>query len=93
MAKQHSVTMNVNRTMKLISNNMRYFRERVALDTSFQSESRWEEKQATAYMTSLITGMAPSKIVVANIKECMDNCEPESKDYEYYNDWHQKGFV
>jgi hypothetical protein len=92
MAKQHSVTVALNRTMKLISTNMRYFRERVALDTSFQSESRWEEKQATAYMTSLITGMAPSKIVVANIKECMDKCMVESKDYEYYNDWLQKGF-
>lgn len=87
-----NVTVLVNRTMQLISENMRYFRDRVALDLSFQSESRWEDKQSSAYMTSLITGMAPSKIIVANIKECMDKCIEGSKDYEYFKGWFDQGF-
>lgn len=92
MSKQFNLTVSTNRTLKLISEVTRYFRQRVALDLAFQSESRWEEKQSTSYMTSLITGMAPSKIVVANIPECLNKCVEGSNDYDYFKKWQDKGF-
>lgn len=92
MTKRFSVTVSKNRTMKLISEATRYFRKRVALDLSFQSESRWDEKQSSIYMSSLISGRAPSKIIVANIDECLKNFVEDSKDFDYFNDWKQKDF-
>ena len=81
-----------NRTLKLVSEPTRYFRQHVALDLSFQSESRWDDKQMSKYMTSLITGKAPSKIIVAHVESCLDACIEGSKDWEYYNKWALKEF-
>lgn len=66
---------------------MGQFFKKTALDKSFQSDARWDAKQKTRYITSLINNMAPSKIVVANTKECLDRCDGEKYDFEYFQKW------
>ena len=72
---------------KLTSPFVRDLKNRTALDLAFQSEQRWDDNQKTKYVTSLVTGMAPSKIVIANIKECLENSDAGSYDYDYFNKW------
>lgn len=92
MAKQYNVAMYRNGEMKLISENARVFRDEVALDLSFQSEGRWPIAQASEFMRSLVTGMATSKLIVANIQDCMDNCDEDSNDYAYFKFWADQGY-
>ena len=66
---------------KLTSLFIRDLKKRTARDDSFQSEGRWDQKQKIKYITSLVTGMAPSKIVIANIKKCLENAETDSYDF------------
>jgi hypothetical protein len=72
---------------KLTSPFIRDLKNRTALDLAFQSEQRGDNNQKTKFISSLVTGMAPSKIVIANIKECLNNCEPGSYDYKHFNKW------
>ena len=83
----------VNTDHLLTSPFITYLRKRTALDLAFQSEERWEHSDKSNFITSLITGMAPSKIVVANNKACMDNSESGSDDYNYFHDWHSQGYI
>lgn len=69
-----------------------YLKDRTALDLAFQSESRWDLAQRIKFIVSLITGMAPSKIVICDIKECMSKCDVESYDYMYFKHWHDQGY-
>ena len=57
---------------------IRRLRASTALDLAFQSEERWDDFKKTSFITSLITGMAPSKIVIANIDACIENLNPLS---------------
>lgn len=82
-----------NQDHQLTGTFIRDLKQRTALDLSFQSEQRWDDKQKTKYMTSLVAGMAPSKIIVANIKECLDCAEPGSADYDYFNSWFKQGYT
>lgn len=82
----------VDRALKLVSEPIMYLRSRVALDESFQSEERWKAKDKTYYITSLITGQAPSKIIIAHIENCMSACKEGTRDWEYYKKWHDLGF-
>ena len=36
--------------------------------------------------------MAPSKIVIANIKECLENSDVGSYDYDYFNKWYKLNY-
>lgn len=74
------------------STEIRDLKNTTALDLSFQSRGRWDSAQERAYITSLITGMAPSKIVIASLEDCADNCEHRSEDYKYFKAWLDKGF-
>ena len=70
---------------------IRRLRRYTALDLAFQSEERWDDLKKTNYITSLITGMAPSKIVVANIDACIKNLNPAGDEYaedlKYFTNW------
>jgi HNH endonuclease len=92
MSNRYCAAVYVDRSLKLISEPARYFRKKVALDLSFQSESRWSDTDSSAYMRSLIMGKGASKVVVANIQECMEKCIEESHDYEYFKFWADQGF-
>ena len=78
---------------KLTSPFIRDLKNRTALDLAFQSEERWDDNQKTKFISSLVTGMAPSKIVIANIKECLNNSEPGSHDYDYFNKWFKLAYA
>ena len=71
-------------------------RASTALDLAFQSEERWDDFKKRCYITSLITGMAPSKIVVANIDACIKNLNPADDEYKddlkYFESWKALGF-
>lgn len=70
---------------------IRRLRRYTALDLAFQSEERWDEYKRSNFVTSLITGMAPSKIVVANIDACIENLNKNDEEYaedlKYFTDW------
>lgn len=74
------------------SSEIRDLKNTTALDLSFQSRGRWDLPQERLYINSLITGMAPSKIVIASLEDCANNCDVESADYRYFNSWIEKGF-
>ena len=71
-------------------------RASTALDLAFQSEERWDAFKKESFITSLITGMAPSKIVVANIDACIKNLNPLDDEYKddlkYFESWKALGF-
>jgi hypothetical protein len=67
-------------------------RKKTALDLSFQSSARWPYEAKIAYVTSLITGMAPSKIILCDIKQCKANCIEGSEDWKYFDFWDQLGY-
>jgi hypothetical protein len=76
----------------LTSSLVRDLKKLTALDLSFQSEQRWDLEQKSKYISSLILGMAPSKVIICNISECLKNSQPDSWDFIYFNNWKQKGF-
>ena len=67
----------------------------LGLDESFQAsdDSRWDEDEKSSYITSLITGMAPSKFIFCDVEKCLKHAkETESKsDIEYFKYWLDKG--
>ena len=95
-----SVTSCRNFEYSLLSDKMAAFKKKTGLDWSFNRISFldgcyygcWDTKQQTRYITSLITGQAPSKIIVANIKECLEHTIEGSIDYMYFSRWLEEGF-
>ena len=73
---------------------MSVFPSRVALDVSFNRSACWDPKLQTRYVTSMIKGMAPSPIVVANIADCLETIahEEDSLDYIYFKRWMDAGY-
>ena len=67
----------------------------LGLDKSFQAseDSRWNEDEKSSYITSLITGMAPSKFIFCDVEKCLKHAkETESKsDVEYFKYWLDRG--
>ena len=49
-------------------------RSKVYLDLAFQSSARWPELQKILFMFNLICGLAPSKLILADIKTCLKYC-------------------
>jgi hypothetical protein len=76
----------------LTTPKIKNLKSKVALDMSFNSPERWKAREKTNYVTSLVMGMAPSKIVIANIKKCMSKFNKDSPDYAYYKKWLDRGF-
>lgn len=76
----------------LTSATVRDLKSTTALDFAFQSEGRWGQQEKTNYITSLILGMAPSKIVICNINSCLKASEQDSYDYHYFYEWSKKGY-
>lgn len=64
---------------------------KIMVDLAFQAnkDSRWSEDQKSEYITSLICGMAPSQIVLADVDSCLKYAiEQESHaDIEYFTYW------
>lgn len=87
----NNVTVSINKEYALSSDKMKAFYTQVGLDLSFNSEERWDLAQATRYTTSLVTGMAPSKIIVANIDVCIDPTLEGSSDRDYFQSWLNQG--
>ena len=73
-----------NNEHNLTSTAIRDLKNTTALDLSFQSEGRWDMDHKSKFMSNLILGMAPSKIVVADVNKCLEVCETGSYDYEYF---------
>lgn len=86
-----NVTQSVSKEYKLCSEKMANFKEKIGLDLSFQSEARWSDEQKSAYVSSLITGMAPSKIIIANVDLCLETSVEDSLDYLYFKKWKDGG--
>lgn len=87
-----NVAVGINYEYSLTSDKLKTFYNKVGLDLSFNSSERWPETQAIEYMTNLVRGMAPSKIIVANVQECLNLCSEDSLDYVYFKGWHDAGF-
>jgi 5-methylcytosine-specific restriction endonuclease McrA len=90
--KQNSVTVGINKEHPLVSDFMSLFKSKVGLDLSFNRQESWEEKQRSKYLSSLVSGQAPSKIIVANIEECLSLTLEGTLDYQYFKHWQDLGF-
>lgn len=77
----------------LTSTTIRDLKKSTALDLAFQSEGRWENTDKTKYITNIVLGRAPSKIVVADIKACLKSAEPNTYDFEYFFNWSKEHFI
>ena len=80
------------RQVSLSSGVIASLRSRVALDLSFQSLSRWPDLFKGKYIASLLMGMAPSKIVLANIQKCKEQHAEGTAEWEYFDKWQKAGF-
>lgn len=76
----------------LTSSTVRDLKTTTALDFAFQSEGRWGPSEKTNYISSLVLGMAPSKIVICNISSCLKAAEQDSYDYHYFYNWFKQGY-
>ena len=90
--KQNAITVGLNKEYPLVSDFLTTFRGKTGLDLSFNRLGCWEPKQRTKFVTSLILGQAPSKIIVANVDECLALCLEGTLDYEYFKRWQDMGF-
>jgi 5-methylcytosine-specific restriction endonuclease McrA len=87
----NNVTVYINKDYPLNSDKMFNFKNKIGLDLSFQSEARWDPKQKSDFITSLIKGMAPSRIIIANIESCLEESVEDSLCYNYFTDWLNRG--
>jgi len=87
----NNVTVYINKDYPLNSDKMFNFKNKIGLDLSFQSEERWDPKQKSEFITSLIKGMAPSRIIIANIESCLEEAVEDSLCHNYFSDWLNRG--
>jgi hypothetical protein len=92
MSKHKNVTVCRNREYPLLSDKMVAFKKKTGLDDSFNRNGCWDKAQESRYMTSVITGQAPSKIIVANIEDCLEQTIPDGIDHQYFTRWANAGF-
>lgn len=81
-----------NASFKLVDPQLFDLRKKTGLDLSFQSSARWPDDVKTAYVTSLVTGMAPSKIVLCNVEKCLASVIEGSDDWKYFKHWQDQGY-
>jgi hypothetical protein len=89
--KQNTITVGINKEYALTSDTMATFRGKTGLDLSFNRLGCWEPKQRIKFVTSLILGQAPSKIIVANVEDCLALCLEGTLDYVYFKRWQEMG--
>lgn len=92
MSEPLNVAVCLNHEYPLSGDKLKTFWDQVGLDLSFNSNERWPESQAIDYMTNMVRGMAPSKIIVANVEECLKLCDEDTTDYVYFKAWWDAGF-
>jgi len=69
----------------------------VKADLAFQSSefTRWKPAQGRSFITSLMSGMAPSKFIFADVYECYNAAvaanEPDKVDMDYFEYWIGQG--
>ena len=76
----------------LPSGTLKALRSKTALDLSFQSLQRWTPAIQSKFIASLLTGMAPSKIVIANIRECKSQHAEGTAEWLYFDKWEKLGY-
>ena len=89
--KQNTITVGINKEYALTSDAMANFRSKTGLDLSFNRLGCWEPKQKIKFITSLMLGQAPSKIIVANVEDCLALCLEGTLDYVYFKRWQEMG--
>jgi len=72
------------------------FRPTMMTDPGFQADDedgRWENEDQSSFITSLITNMAPSKFILANVEKALEYHEKRRNqlDIYYYQEWKNKG--
>jgi len=90
--KNLRTTVSIDYQYPLISDKIAAFKEKTYLDKSFNRDACWDALQESKYMTSLLIGQAPSKIIVCNIAECLELVIEDTLDYEYFNKLLMAGF-
>ena len=65
-------------------------------DPGFQADDedgRWEDEDKSSFITSLITNMAPSKFILADVEKALEYHEERRNqlDIDYYQEWKGKG--
>lgn len=80
------------KTYLLIGDKSYMFVNSVYLDKAFQRNVRWKELTKQAFLKSLVTGRAPSPIIVASVRDCLDMCVEGSDDYTYFENVLDKGY-
>ena len=90
--KAVKVTVGIDRQYNLISDKIAALRDKTAVDDRFNRPGCWDKPQESRFITSLITGQAPSKIIVANIQECLRQIPEDSEDWQYFFKYMDLGF-
>lgn len=64
-------------------------------DQAFQASefSRWDDEQKSKYMKSVLTNMAPSKFIFADVDLCLEYAKDNEKelDIEFFQAWKDEG--
>jgi hypothetical protein len=76
----------------LVSQKLSYFLNKVAIDNSFNRYACWNKTSSTQYMRNVLVGFAPTPIIIANLRKCLDLCIEGSEEYKYFNSWIEKGY-
>ena len=72
------------------------FRPTMMTDPGFQADDedgRWEDKDQSSFLTSLVDNMAPSKFILADVERALEYHMKRRNqlDIEYYQAWKDKG--
>ena len=68
----------------------------VMTDPSFQAndeDGRWTPEEQSSFLTSVVSNMAPSKFIFAEVDSCLEyhNEEKNATDISYYEFWKKRG--
>lgn len=75
---------------------LKKFHLNMRTDASFQADDedgRWDNKDQKSFLTSLITNMAPSKFILADVEQSLEYHikNHNQLDVEYYQSWSDEG--
>ena len=65
----------------------------IAIDLSFQSRQRWDEKQKMDFLNSCVVDLNIAKFVLVNVKTCLEyaTLKNDVESMEYFQRWYDKG--
>lgn len=70
-----------------------YFK--LGVDHAWQAnkKTRWSEKQAQSYLTSVLSGMDANPMILVDVKACRDLAVTDwrKQDEDYFNEWLEQG--